>query len=86
VISSRTRAYLRVKARGDSSMLLKAEGEGRDVHHRSASPVRMVRLCLSNPSSSGEPHTRRSISEAATLEYTCDVCAGGKLSPVRNQQ
>lgn len=66
-------------------MLLKAEGKGRDVHYRSASPVRMVRLCLSNPSSLGEPHTRRNISEAATLEYICDIDAGGKLSPVRNQ-
>jgi hypothetical protein len=41
---------------------------------------------LSNPKSSGETHTRRSTSEAATPERICDDCADVMLSPARNQQ
>ena len=51
-------------------MPMKAENEGKDVRHCSASPGDMVRLCLSNLSSLGEPHTRRSIFEATTSEPT----------------
>jgi hypothetical protein len=52
---------------------MKARNDGRDVRGGLASPVRMVRLRLPNPSSPGGPHTCRSISEAVTLEYICDV-------------
>ncbi len=40
---------------------------------------------LSNLSSAGETHTRRTTSEAATPEYLCYIGAGGTLSLARNQ-
>jgi len=79
-------ADLAAKAQGDDSMPTKARNDGRDVRRGLASPVRMVRLCLSNPSSPGETHTRHTISEVATLEHIGYIGVDARLSPARNRQ
>ena len=79
-------AYLAAKTKGDSSMPLKRnmrEGMyimGPQVLYAGWDWDCRIRV------PDDDPHIRRSIPEATTLECTCDVGAGGKLSPVSDQQ